>query len=181
MNTAFVLSVNKSPSHTLVKKPCSSVEVMQGLGINGDTHAGKTVKHRYDVAKTPNKPNFRQIHLIHFELYQELNQKGFMVSPGEMGENITTKNIDLLNLPKDTILKVGDHCVLQVTGLRQPCSQLNRLQKGLKQAVLDLDSNGDQILKAGIFAVVLQGGIVMQNDCILIELPQKPFVALQKV
>ncbi len=104
-----------------------------------------------------------------------------MVSPGEMGENITTKNIDLLNLPKDTILKIGDHCMLQVTGLRQPCSQLNRLQKGLKQAVLDQDSNGNQILKAGVFAVVLQSGIIMQNDKISIELPQKPYVALQKV
>ncbi len=181
MLSAFVLSVNKSPSHTLVKSPCSSVIIHQGLGIQGDAHAGKTVKHRFDVAKTPHKLNLRQIHLIHYELYQELNQKGFMVSPGEMGENITTKNIDLLHLPKDTLLKIGDECVLQITGLRKPCGQLNTLQKGLKDAVLDKDKNGNTLLKAGVFATVLQGGIIMQSDEISVELPQKPFVALQKV
>ncbi len=177
----IVLSVNKSATHSLVKTPQEKIELVTGQGVLGDAHFGKTVKHRYDAAKTPTKPNLRQVHLIHYELYQELNQKGFTIAPGEMGENLTTKDIDLLNLPKDTLLKIGDNCVLKVTGLREPCSQLNRLQKGLKQAVLGRDKNGNQILKAGVFAVVLKAGVIKKNDVVSISYPKKPFVALQKV
>jgi MOSC domain-containing protein YiiM len=176
-----VLSVNKSPAHTIIKKPCSMAQVIKNFGIENDAHAGKTVKHRYDAAKTPNKPNLRQVHLIQFELYQELNEKGFMVSPGELGENITTKNIDLFNLPKGTLLQIGDDCLLQITGLRAPCGQLNKVHKGLKQAVMVTNNNGEDVLNKGIFAIVLKNGTITQNDAISVEVPKKPFIALHKV
>lgn len=181
MFSPMVLSVNKSPIHSIIKTPCSSVKIVEGLGMENDVHAGKTVKHRYDAAKTPNKPNLRQIHLIQYELYQELNKKGISVSPGDLGENITTKHIDLFNLPKGTLLQVGDECVIQITGLRAPCGQLNRVYKGLKQAVMVTDQKGESVLKAGVFAIVLKSGVVMQNDTIAVEVPKKPFIALQKV
>jgi len=177
----IVLALSKSPKHTLIKKNEDSINLIQGLGVEGDAHMGKTVKHRYDVKKNPNKPNLRQVHLIHSELHQELALNGFKVNPGEMGENVTTKGIDLLNLPLNTILKFGDTAIIKITGLRMPCSQLNRIQEGLLNEVIEKTDDGSIMIKAGVFGVVLQAGPIYVQDKITITLPQKPFIKLQSV
>ncbi|MFZ4543593.1 MAG: MOSC domain-containing protein [Saprospiraceae bacterium] len=172
MAIAKVVALSKSNSHTFNKFNCNSIRLLSGLGVEGDAHSGVTVKHRSRVAKNPDQPNLRQVHLIHTELFEELRAKGFSVRPGDMGENISTSGIDLLNLPKNTILKIGAEATIQITGLRNPCSQIDSIQKGLMKAVLDKDENGNLIRKAGIMAVVLVGGEIIVGDEISILLPQ---------
>ena len=154
---------------------------MAGLGIEGDAHQGTTVKHRSRVARNPAAPNLRQVHLIHAELHDELKASGFAVSPGQMGENVTTRGIDLLGLPTGARLCLGDTAVIEVTGLRNPCAQLDRIQPGLMSATLERDPNGNLVRKAGIMAVVLTGGEVQAGDPIRIELPPEPHQPLVPV
>lgn len=156
------------------------IELLAGLGVAGDAHAGETVKHRSRVAANPNQPNLRQVHLIHTELFDELREKGFVISPGQMGENITTQGIDLLSLPRNTVLSIGTTQIL-VTGLRNPCKQLDGLSPGLMQAVLGKDSQGKLVRKAGIMGIVLSGGRINIDDTIDIELPSQPYLALDRV
>ncbi|MFM2311523.1 MAG: hypothetical protein RLZZ04_799, partial [Cyanobacteriota bacterium] len=158
--TGTVIAVSISPNHFFSKSQQNKVKLIAGIGIEGDTHAGRTVKHRSRVAKDPNQPNLRQVHLIHTELHHELKDKGFEISPGDMGENITTKGIDLLNLPTNTKLYLGDQAVIRVTGLRNPCDQLDAFQPGLMSAVLEREKAGRIVRKAGIMSVVVSGGIV---------------------
>lgn len=179
--SAHITSVNRSPGYTLMKPSEPQITLLAGLGVEGDAHAGTTVKHRSRVAKDPTQPNLRQVHLIHSELHDEVGAKGMPVLPGQMGENITTRGIDLLSLPKGTILQLGDEATIEVTGLRNPCHQLNNIQPGLLDAVLDRDSEGNLVRKAGIMAVVLQGGIVRQGDPILVTLPDGEHHALMPV
>lgn len=179
--SGWVVAVCKSPSHSLSKTVQPSVELLEGLGIAGDAHMGKTVQHRSRVAKDPHQPNLRQVHLMHEELFAALSEAGFAIAPGQMGENITTRGIDLLSLPKHTRLHIGDTAIIEVTGLRNPCSQLDDLQPGLMKAVLDRDAQGLLVRKAGIMAVVLKGGIVWPGDSISVSLPDPPFIPLDKV
>ncbi|MBK9637588.1 MAG: MOSC domain-containing protein [Bacteroidetes bacterium] len=176
-----VISLNKSNTHTFQKFNCEQITLIEGLGIVGDAHSGKTVKHRSRVAADPTQPNLRQVHLIHSELFDELAEKDFLVTPGAMGENITTQGIDLLSLPKNTVLKIGASAAIQITGLRNPCSQLDSIKTGLKYAVLDKDEEGNLIRKAGIMGIVLLGGDVFVGDKILIQLPNPPYEKLEKV
>ena len=173
--TGIVIAVNISPTHSFQKFNQDSIKLIVGKGIEGDTHAGKTVQHRSRVVKDPNQPNLRQIHLIHSELHTELNNNGFDVSPGDMGENITTKGIDLLGLPTDTKLHIGGEAIIQVTGLRNPCAQLDNFKSGLMSAVLDRDKAGNIVRKAGIMSIVIADGTVKPGDSIRIELPAKPY------
>jgi len=136
----------------------ASIRLLPGIGVEGDAHAGPTVKHRSRVARDPNQPNLRQVHLIHAELHDELVGLGFEVEPGRMGENVTTRGLDLLALPTGTRLHLGESAVVEVTGLRNPCSQLNGIQPGLMAATLDRDEAGNLIRKAGVMAVVVSGG-----------------------
>lgn len=154
--------------------------MLKGIGVEGDAHAGVTVKHRSRVRQDPSQPNLRQVHLIHAELFDELRTKGFAITPGLMGENITTREIDLLALPRGTRLCIGA-AVLEVTGLRNPCTQLDGLQPGLMNAVLGRDSNGVLVRKAGIMTVVLEGGEVRSGDAIRVQLPATPYMALERV
>lgn len=180
MKNGIVKAVSKSPTHSFAKKNEPSIHLLKGLGVEGDAHCGATVKHVSRVAKTPELPNLRQVHLIHTELLTELAEKGFVVKAGEMGENITTEGIDLLGLPKDTILKIGD-TQIGITGLRNPCSQIDRFQSGLMKAVLDKDEDGNLIRKSGIMGVVLEGGTIQVGDAIEVVLPKEPFVVLEVV
>lgn len=170
--TATVTAVSQSRTHSLRKAPALSIRLVAGLGVEGDAHAGVTVKHRSRVARDPTQPNLRQVHLIHAELHDELRLRGFALAPGEMGENITTQGIDLLALPTATRLYLGPDAVVEITGLRNPCTQLNGLQPGLMNAVLDRDRAGNLIRKAGVMAIVLAGGDVRPGDGISVELPQ---------
>ena len=155
--------------------------MLEGLGIEGDAHCGAKVKHRSRVRTDPDQPNLRQVHLIHAELLAELQEKGFPVQAGTMGENVLTAGIDLLALPTNSLLALGDEVVLRVTGLRNPCYQLDNYQNGLTQAVLDRDVDGSLIRKAGVMAVVVKGGVVKVNDPISITVPPAPHQKLEKV
>jgi MOSC domain-containing protein YiiM len=178
---ATVVAVSKSATHTMSKPNVDSIYLLAGLGVEGDAHAGVTVKHRSRVAQDPTQPNLRQVHLIHSELHDEIRALGFEIVPGQMGENITTKGIQLLDLPRHTRLYIGENAVIEITGLRNPCHQLNGLQEGLMQAVLGRDENNNLIRKAGVMGIVLQSGMVYPEDRIVIELPQSPFFPLERV
>jgi MOSC domain-containing protein YiiM len=166
-----VLAVSRSGSHSFSKPTANAIRLIAGLGVEGDAHQGETVKHRSRVARDPNQPNLRQVHLIHAELHDELRAAGFTVAPGDMGENVTTSGVDLLGLPTGTRLRLGHSAVVEITGLRNPCAQLDGFQDGLMAAVLDRDAEGNLVRKAGVMAVVLSGGDVRPGDPIGIELP----------
>lgn len=174
-------AVSRSATHTMQKYNQKSITLLTGLGVEGDAHMGATVKHRSRVAADPTQPNLRQVHLIHTELHQELKEKGFEIAPGQMGENITTEGIALLDLPRNTRLYIGETAIVEVKGLRNPCSQLDGIQQGLKKAVIDFDENGQLVRKAGIMGIVLQGGVIHAGDRIVVELPEKPYQILEKV
>lgn len=176
-----VTAVSRCTTHTFSKPNQDSIRLLTGLGIEGDAHMGETVKHRSRVAVDPTQPNLRQVHLIHTEIHDELQVAGFVVLAGQMGENITTRGVDLLGLPTGTRLHLGDAAVVEVTGLRNPCAQLDRLQPGLMAAVLDQDEHGNLVRKAGIMGIVLAGGEVRPGDSIRVELPPEPHRALDRV
>ena len=169
-----------SKGHMFSKTNQTSIELLAGLGVAGDAHAGKTVKHRSRVKADPTQPNLRQVHLIHEELYDELRAAGFDVTAGQLGENITTRGLALLELPKGTRLHVGD-AVVEVTGLRNPCAQLDDFQQGLLAAVLDRDEAGNLIRKAGVMGIVVSRGEVRPGDKVRAELPPEPHLRLERV
>ena len=157
--------------HTMSNDALPSITLVEGLGVKGDAHSGATVKHRSRVRRDATRPNLRQVHLIHSELFDELREKGFDVEPGMMGENITTTGIDLLSLPTGAYLKIGDRAVVELTGLRDPCTQLDGLIPGLMKAVLDRDADGELIRKTGVMGIAVGDGEVRPGDRIRVELP----------
>jgi MOSC domain-containing protein YiiM len=179
--SAVVTAVCISATHTMSKPPALSIRLVAGLGVEGDAHAGTTVKHRSRVRRDPTTPNIRQVHLIHAELHDELARAGFTLAPGEMGENVTTRGLDLLALPERTRLRLGADAVIELTGLRNPCVQLDKLRPGLMAATLDRDANGELVRKTGVMAVVLAGGDVCPGDPITVELPSLPHRPLAPV
>jgi MOSC domain-containing protein YiiM len=180
MSLAIVIAVHRGATHSFSKASVLSIRLIAGLGVEGDAHAGATVKHRSRVARDPTQPNLRQVHLIHAELHDELNAAGFDVKPGDMGENITTRGLDLLALSTGARLTIGG-AVIEVTGLRNPCVQLDRFRPGLMQATLDRDSAGNLIRKAGVMGVVLVGGDLQTGDAIGVQAAAGRFCALQPV
>ena len=179
--TGIIMAVSRSPTHTFTKPNAGSIRLVAGLGVEGDAHQGATVKHRSRIAKFGGTPNLRQVHLIHAELFDELREAGFAVSAGLMGENVTTRGVDLLGLPTGTRLHLGPEAIVEVTGLRNPCHQLNKLQPGLMEATLARDTAGNLVRKAGIMGIVLQGGEVGDGDPIRIDLPPMPHQKLAPV
>ena len=177
-----VTAVSRSPRHTMSKPNAESIRLLEGLGVEGDAHSGETVKHRSHVRRDPAKRNLRQVHLIHSELHDELAAQGFPgLQPGQMGENVTTAGLDLLGLPAGTKLHLGDEAVVEVTGLRNPCAQLDGIQQGLMKATLDRDEEGNVVMKSGIMGIVLTGGVVSPGDPIGVELPPEPHRRMEKV
>jgi MOSC domain-containing protein YiiM len=179
--SATVTAVSRSATHGPIKPNQASVRLLTGLGVEADAHSGETVKHRSRVARDKSQPNLRQVHLIHAELHDELRDAGFAVSPGQMGENVTTRGVDLLGLPVGTRLHLGEDAVVELTGLRNPCAQLNGIQHGLMEATLGRDERGDLVRKAGVMSIVLAGGDVRPGDPIRVQLPPKPHRVLQPV
>ena len=165
-----VTSVSRSGAHTFTKPAVLTIRLLPGLGVEGDAHMGEKVKHRSRVRKNPDDPNLRQVHLIHEELFAELRRGGFDVGPGAIGENVTTCGIDLLGLPTGTRLRLGPEAVVEVTGLRNPCRQLDAFQPGLMAAVLGRDAEGNLFRKSGVMAIVIEGGDVTAGDAIAVEL-----------
>ena len=179
--TPQVVAVNVSPNHTMAKPSRPSIRLLAGLGVEGDAHMGETVKHRSRVARDPTQANLRQVHLIHSELHAELRERGFDVAAGQMGENVTTRGLDLLGLPTGTRLRLGEEAVVEITGLRTPCGQLNGVQDGLMKACLDEGPDGSLVRKAGVMSIVLVGGEVFAGDTITVVLPPEPHEPLQPV
>lgn len=181
LTDACVVAVAADSSHGFSKPTCDAIELVAGLGVRGDAHFGAAVQHLSRVAADPSQPNLRQVHLIHVELHDELREKGFDIAPGVMGENVTTRGIDLLGLPAGSVLRIGEDAVLAVTGLRNPCRQLNDYQDGLMNTVLDKARDGTLVRKAGVMAVVVVSGTVRPRDVIKVALPPEPHQTLERV
>ena len=177
----IVTAVSRSGTHTMRKPNQESIRLLAGLGVADDAHQGETVKHRSRVKRDPTQLNLRQVHLIHAELHDELRDAGFAVSAGEMGENVTTRGVDLLKLPTGTRLLLGDAATVEVTGLRNPCAQLDGIAPGLMAATLDRDEEGNLVRKAGVMGVVVRGGKARPGDAIRVELPPAPHRPLEPV
>ncbi|MCF8506456.1 MAG: MOSC domain-containing protein [Caulobacter sp.] len=176
-----VVAVSRGDRHGPGKINQPVIRLVAGLGVEGDVHAGATVKHRSRVARDPTQPNLRQVHLIHAELFDELAAGGFAIAPGAMGENITTRDVDLLGLPAGALLCLGDSAVVEVTGLRNPCYQLDEMQPGLMQACLGQGAGGEPVRKAGVMGIVVRGGDIRPGDRITIVPPAGPHRPLKPV
>lgn len=181
MTTAVVLAVCQDARHAFSKPMTDSIRLRAGWGVEGDAHAGVTVQHRSRVRRDPTQPNLRQVHLMHAELHDELTVAGYPVRPGELGENITTRGLDLLALPAGTVLRLGPEAAVEITGLRNPCVQIDRFSRGLLALNLGRDANGDVVRKTGVMAVVLADGEVHPGDSVLVGLPTGPHRRLEPV
>ncbi|GAA5008072.1 MOSC domain-containing protein [Actinopolymorpha pittospori] len=178
---ARVVAVSRSGTHSFSKPNQETIRLLTGLGVEGDAHLGTTVKHRSRVARDPSQPNLRQVHLIHSELHADLRDAGYEVAPGELGENVTTEGIDLLGLPTGAVLTFGGTAKVKVTGLRNPCQQINGFQSGLLNKVLGRAEDGSVVRKAGVMGIVLADGEIRTGDPIEVELPDPPYRPLEPV
>jgi MOSC domain-containing protein YiiM len=176
-----VAAVSLRRGHHFSKTPQLSIRLLKGLGVEGDGHMGALVKHRYDARRDPTRPNLRQVHLIAEELFDALRDKGFVVQPGDLGENVTTQGLDLPALPAGTILRLGAHAAIELTGLREPCVLMDKFRQGLKAATLETASDGTPVFKAGVMAIVLADGDVRPRDIITVGLPAAPHRPLRAV
>lgn len=176
-----VVAVASSADHRFSKQTGPEIRLLEGLGVEGDAHCGRTVQHLSRVAVDPNQPNLRQVHLLPLELLAELEAKGFGVVPGDLGENVTTEGIDLIRMPRGTRLRLGHEAEVEISGLRNPCAQIEAFQAGMLAEVVGKNELGEIERRAGVMAVVLKGGIVRPGDKIAIELPPEPHVPLERV
>jgi MOSC domain-containing protein YiiM len=176
-----VVAVAARSFHSLAKDRLPRILVLAGQGVAGDCHRGTTVQHRSRLARDPSQPNLRQVHLIQSELFEELHGKGFAVAAGQLGENITTRSIDLLALPTGTRLRLGTEALIEITGLRNPCPQIDAFQGGLQAALIERRADGAMIRKAGVMAVVLSSGAIGPGDRIQVSLPPQPHRRLEPV
>ncbi len=177
----IVIAVSYSSKHTFSKTNVQSIKLIAGYGVEGDAHAGKTVKHRYLANIDSTKPNIRQVHLIQAELFDEVKVKGYNVKPGDLGENITTCDVDLLNLPTGTQLEIGADAVVELTALRSPCNQIDHFQQGLLKEVLYKDNTGKLVRKTGVMGIIIKGGTVYPADTVKVILPKEPHRKLEYV
>ncbi|MFF4033244.1 MOSC domain-containing protein [Streptomyces sviceus] len=176
-----ITAVSSNGTYSFTKPNRESITLLAGFGVEGDVHAGATVKHRFRMKKDPSRPNLRQVHLMHEELFEEVRRAGFEVAAGELGENVTTRGVDLLGLPVGTLLHLGGEAVVEVTGLRNPCAQIDRFQKGLMKQVVGRSEDGRPLFRSGIMSVVVRGGVVRAGDAVGVELPEGPHQPLDIV
>jgi len=181
LRDGIVSAVHRSPTHTLAKTSQDRIRLLTGLGVEDDAHLGKTVQHLSRIAKDANQPNLRQVHLIHAEIHDALRAIGFDISAGQMGENITTRGIDLLGLPTGTRLHIGESAIVEIKGHRNPCHQLDTIQKGLMAATLDRDAGNNLIRKAGVMGIIVAEGNVEPLNPVRVELPPEPHNSLGPV
>ena len=179
--SAIVVAVHSKSVHSFSKTVQPSIELVEGHGVRHDAHFGLTVKHRSRVARDPAQPNLRQVHLLHQELLDELEARGLQVAPGQMGENVTTRGIDLLSLSAGTRLRLGAQAVVEITGLRNPCSQIESFKRGLLAAVLERSQTGTVVRKAGVMGIVITGGLVRAGSEIAVVFVPPKLIAMQPV
>jgi MOSC domain-containing protein YiiM len=179
--TGEVVAVARDSTHRFSKQLVDQIRLLEGIGVEGDAHAGVTVQHLSRLKRTPGAPNLRQVHLIAQELFDELTDKGFTIGPAVLGENVTTRGVDLLGLPRGAQLRLGADAVVEITGLRNPCVQLDDLQHGLLAQVLHRKDDGTVVRRAGVMAVVRAGGTVRPGDPIEVSLPSEPHEHLEPV
>ncbi|MGN6198816.1 MOSC domain-containing protein [Humibacter sp.] len=179
--TARVVSVSRDEGHRFSKPRVEEIRLIEGWGVEGDAHAGTTVQHLSRVARDPHQPNLRQVHLVHSELFDEVRRNGYDVEPGQLGENITTAGLDLLALPTGTVLHIGESASIRLTGLRNPCEQINGLAPRLMKEMVFRLPDGTVVRKAGVMSVVLTGGIVRPGDAVRAELPSGEQTAMEPV
>ncbi|GIG29473.1 MOSC domain-containing protein [Cellulomonas marina] len=168
---ATVVAVSRSARHGFSKPTTGSIDLVEGWGVEGDAHAGVTVQHRHDKRYHPERPNLRQVHLLAQELLAEVAAEGWAVDPGGLGENVTTRGVDLLALPTGTVLHLGGTAAVRLTGLRSPCRQIDGLAPGLMARLVGRDADGGVVRRAGVMAVVVAGGPVQADDTIVVERP----------
>ena len=176
-----VTAVHRAGTHGFSKTTEEEIRLLQGLGVEGDAHSGATVKHRSRARRDPTQPNLRQVHLMPAELFDDVAEAGFTVTPGDLGENVTTRGLDLIHLPRGTRLRLGDEAEVEITGLRNPCVQIERFQSGLLEQMVGKDDEGNIVRKAGVMSIVIAGGTVRPGDAIRVTLPPEPHVALERV
>ena len=181
MDSPEVTAVQANAAHSFSKTTAKEIELVAGLGVVGDAHFGARVQHRSRVAVDPTQPNLRQVHLIHAELHDELRSEGHVVSPGDLGENITTRGLDLLSLPTGSVLKLGADALVAITGLRNPCKQIDEFQSGLLRRVAHKHADGTIVRKAGVMGVVVSSGVVRPGDAIEVALPPGRPIPLERV
>lgn len=169
-----ITAVSSNGTYSFTKPNRESITLLAGFGVEGDVHGGATVKHRFRMRKDPSQPNLRQVHLMHAELFEELRAAGFEVRAGELGENVTTLGVDLLGLSVGTRLHLGDEAVVEVTGLRNPCTQIDHFRKGLLKEVVGRGPTGAARFKSGIMGIVATGGVIRPGDTVGIEPPNGP-------
>jgi len=176
MNSAalpVVLAVHCNGKHAFSKPPRDAIRLIGNWGVEGDAHAGATDQHLYHIRRFGEQPNLRQVHLIHAELFDEVLTKGHAVLPGQLGENISTRNVDLLGLPQGARLHIGAEAVVELTGLRNPCRQIDEFQPGLRSHLVERTAAG-VVRRGGVMSIVVKGGMVRRGDRIEVELPQTP-------
>ena len=166
-----VSAVHRDGRHRFSKTTVDEIRLLPGLGVEDDAHAGRTVQHLSRIRRDPSQPNLRQVHLIGTELYEELQAAGHRLDAGSLGENVTTIGVDLLALPVGTVLRLGADALVEVTGLRNPCAQIDRLAPGALKVVLGRDEDGAVVRRAGVMGVVRTGGVVRAGDPVVLELP----------
>lgn len=198
MSQAEVIAVCRDGLHRFSKAPVDRITLIEGLGVEGDAHAGTRVQHRSRVRRNPDQPNLRQVHLLHREPFDDARDQGYVLSPGDLGENILTEGLDILSLPEGTVLEIGDTAVVRLTGLRNPCRQINDFRPGLLKVVLARENGTPRdepapstaspqaqstplIRKAGVMSVVQRGGSVSAGDPITVKLPPAPHHPLAPV
>ena len=181
MSTPLVAAVHVDAAHGFSKQTADRIRLLAGLGVEGDAHCGATVQHLSRVRRDPAQPNLRQVHLIHGELLDELERQGHAVAPGELGENCTTRGIDLLSLPTGTVLRLGEAALVAITGLRNPCRQIERFREGLLGQLISRREDGGIERRAGVMGVVLASGVVRPGDAIEVQRPPGPATPLEVV
>lgn len=179
--TGDVVAVHRSPGHGFSKETVDEIRLLAGLGVEGDAHCGATVKHRSRVRVDPTQPNLRQVHLVQGELFAQVAAAGYVVTPGDLGENVTTSGIDLLALPTGATLGIGPDALIALTGLRNPCGQIDGFAAGLRDQVLERDGDGGVVRKAGVMGVVLRSGAIRPGDAIAVALPPGSHHPLERV
>ena len=181
VSEGVVVAVARDPGHRFSKAAEASIRLLAGLGVEGDAHCGATVQHRSRVAQDPTQPNLRQVHLLAAEFLDEAAQAGFAMAAGQMGENLTLRGLDLLALPRGAVLRLGGEAEVEVTGLRNPCAQIEAFRPGLLALTLRRTAEGGLIRRAGIMGIVRRGGTVRPGDRVIVTLPPGPQLPLDRV